>query len=384
MKIIILRSNPVSPDSRVEKEAYSLINSGFDVSIIGLDRSKSYEWKRESISIGEKSVDIFRIGIPSSFGGGIKNLIPMIKFNRKLYKWLKKNRNKFDCIHGCDLDTGYTAMKISKKYKIPFVYDIFDYYPASHSFPSIIKKIVVNMEKKVINNSRCVIICSEKRKEQISHTNPRKIVVLHNSPSQTVFRDSNTSFVIHNQESNKIKIGYVGILSKSRLLQEMVEVVQNRQDLELHIGGFGQLETYMIEKSQVHNNIFYYGKLSYDVTLQLENKMDILTAIYDPSVENHRFAAPNKFYESLMLGKPLIMVHNTGFDDVIKMYNLGTLIDFSAEGFEKGINDLLSNKDQWITMSNNGHCLFETSFSWEIMEKRLVNIYSDLSKEICK
>ena len=33
-----------------------------------------------------------------------------------------------------------------------------------------------------------------------------------------------------------------------------------------------------------------------------------MTAIYDPNISNHYYAAPNKFYEALMLGKPLIMV----------------------------------------------------------------------------
>ena len=112
MKIVLLRSNPVSPDSRVEKEAFSLVNAGFKVTIVGLDRASSYSWKRSSIKIGDKEIPILRIGIKSSFGGGIKNLLPMLKFNNKLFKWLKAHRKEYDCIHACDLDTGYTAFKI--------------------------------------------------------------------------------------------------------------------------------------------------------------------------------------------------------------------------------------------------------------------------------
>lgn len=39
-KIIFLRSNPVNPDSRVEKEASTLIQNGFEVEVIGWDREK--------------------------------------------------------------------------------------------------------------------------------------------------------------------------------------------------------------------------------------------------------------------------------------------------------------------------------------------------------
>ena len=96
-------------------------------------------------------------------------------------------------------------------------------------------------------------------------------------------------------------------------------------DVEFHIGGFGQLENYIIEQSQRNNNIYFYGKLPYGKTLALEQACDIMIAIYDPSFANHKYAAPNKFYESLMLGKPIIMAHHTGFDNIIERNRIGVL-----------------------------------------------------------
>lgn len=37
-RVCILRSNPVRPDSRVEKEAWSLAKAGYDVHILAWDR----------------------------------------------------------------------------------------------------------------------------------------------------------------------------------------------------------------------------------------------------------------------------------------------------------------------------------------------------------
>lgn len=59
-----------------------------------------------------------------------------------------------------------------------------------------------------------------------------------------------------------------------------------------------------------------------------------MTAIYDPKVPNHRYAAPNKFYEALMLGKPIVMAKNTGFDEIIEENNIGCLIEYSKSGLK--------------------------------------------------
>lgn len=40
-KIVIVRSNPVDPDSRVEKEANSLVKAGYDVSLLVWDRDNN-------------------------------------------------------------------------------------------------------------------------------------------------------------------------------------------------------------------------------------------------------------------------------------------------------------------------------------------------------
>lgn len=50
----------------------------------------------------------------------------------------------------------------------------------------------------------------------------------------------------------------------------MLEVISKRSDCELHIGGFGKYEKFFLEASKTYDNIFFYGKLSYNETLKLE------------------------------------------------------------------------------------------------------------------
>ena len=79
-----------------------------------------------------------------------------------------------------------------------------------------------------------------------------------------------------------------------------------------------------------------------------------------------------------MLGKPVMMVKGTGMSDIVKTYDIGELIDFSEEGFMTGLQHLLSRKNEWGDMSVRMKNLYEEQFSWEIMQDRLINLYSDL------
>lgn len=378
MQIVFLRSNPVAPDSRVEKEANTLLKAGFQVTILAWDRQSKYYIRKSTLRLRSGEVDIHRFGIPATFGGGIKrNFFPLLIFQIRLYKWLQKNKDSYDVIHACDFDTAYLAMKTARHFKKKLVYDIFDYYTDAFNVPGFLKNFVEKKEHKVINFADATIICSEQRQEQIRGTKPQKLVIIHNTPEQLDINDNPTP---DNLVSSIIKIAYVGVLVEGRLIRELITVVKDNPKYELHIGGFGQLEGYIAEMAERYSNIIYYGRLPYQKTLELENSCDLMTAIYDPSVANHRYAAPNKFYEAIMLGKPLIMVKNTGMWEFVKRYDIGEVIEYNLESLKSGICSLVTRRSEWPTMAIKMKELYQKMFDWSEMEKRLVGLYNDLEK----
>jgi len=380
-RVVLIRSNSVSPDPPVEKVANTLIANGYDVSIIGWDRDSDVPERSEHLTLEYGIVKIVRFGILAMFDGGIKkNLVPLAKFQCRLYKWLKKHKDEYDIIHSFDFDTGFIANKLSMKYNKFLIYHILDFYIDSHNVPSkFLKSTVKNAEFAIINNADVTIICTEKRREQICGSIPKKLEIIHNTP-KTVNPISISNSYRELRDSTHCKIAYVGILANSRFLREIIKFVEQDNRFEFHIGGFGIMENEIAEAAKKCERIFYYGKLPYNETLSLEQACDIMTAIYNPKVPNHKFAAPNKFYESLMLGKPVIMAYNTGFDEIIKSNNIGCLIDFSENGLSIGLNKLIDAKDEWPAMSQRMKKLYEEQYSWTEMERRLNKLYDGLSK----
>ncbi len=376
-KILLIRSNPVNPDPPVEKIANTLIKQGFEVTVLAWEREANYSCSKTQLQLSSGVCKIISFGIKASFGGGIKkNLLPILRFQIQLFKWMKLHHEEIDCIHAFDFDTGLISSKIAKRYNIKFVYHILDYYSASHILIGGLKGIIERVENSIINNADATIICSEKRVEQIRLSHPRKLIIIHNTPDKSgMITDS---IISKKSKSQSIKIVYVGILAEARMIREVADIVAKDKRLELHIGGFGNIEETIKELCNQYENLFYYGKLKYNDALSLENSCDIMFAIYSPEIDNHKYSAPSKFYESLMLGKPIIMAKGTGFDEVLEQEEIGELVEYSYMGVRQGIQKLIDNKNRWPDMAEKAKSLYDSKYSWSIMENRIIELYSEL------
>ena len=367
-RVVLLRSNPVNPDSRVEKETSALADFGFDVTVLCWDRDSDYKIQIGSLS--DSRIRVIRIGCKASFGEGLKNIIPYLKFQFGMRKWLIKHREEYDLIHACDFDTANFTLSIARHYNKLFIFDIFDFLCGDPK--NLLQRIVKKRQLGIINHSDATIICNEERKVQIKGSTPKQLAVIHNSPPEIVLDDNSVSL------PGEVKIVYVGILSDNRLLKEEVEVFKKHRDWFFYVGGFGLHKDFFESTSKEYDNIVFMGKLPYEDTLKLERTADILLAVYDPAIENHRFAAPNKFYEGLMLGKPLVMVKNTGMSSEVENNKVGVLIDYSAKGFEDGIQSLLERRNEWPEMKTKMINLYKEKYSWSEMRNRLRDLYENV------
>lgn len=382
MRVVLIRSNPVRPYPRLEKTANALIKSGHQVHVLAWDRDQNYASRDEKLNLVDGEVTITRIGIKGEFSGGMKkNLFPLIKFQIFIYKWLIKNKNEYDLIHAYDFDTGYISMYCAKKIKKPLIYDIPDYYVESHALKETkIGEIIRKLEDSVIDYADAVIICTEKRKEQIKGTHPRKLIVLHNTPYDSLlqFEESDK----REFDESKLKLAYIGVFGRTRFIDKITEIVDKRTDCEFHVGGFGgNMESYFENWSTKCSRIKYYGRVPYGKTLFIEKNCDVICAIYDPKVPNHNYAAPNKFYEALMLGKPLIMAKNTGMDEIILREDIGIVIDYTEKSLNEALTTLISKKAEWNEMGIRARNLYEKKYSWAVMEQRLLALYDEIGQE---
>lgn len=370
--VCIIRSNPVRPDSRVEKEAYAVHRQGYEVHILAWDRDSDHAPETDVLRVVDADIPITRLGYRATFGEGFKNIVPYLNFQMGMRRFLHKH--PFDIVHACDFDTAFFSQGLVKRKKEKHVFDIFDFLSSDPK--SFLQRMVKRAQIHLINRADATIICTEDRKRQIAGSNPKRLAVIHNTPMPEQIPVGEAA--VEDDSDRKVRIVYVGILQDYRLLREIAMFFSAHPEIEWHVGGFGKYEDFFQEVSRKHDNVKFYGRLSYGETLALENRCDIMLAVYDPAIDNHKFAAPNKFYESLMLGKPVIMVKGTGMSEEVAKHDIGVLIDYSEKGFESGVCELIARKEEWPRMSAAMKLLYEERYHWKVMEARITELYASL------
>jgi len=373
------RSNPIYPDPRVEKELNTLLACGYELKVLAWERNagKDIE-KRDVVSIENGQVPLELFHKEALFGRGIINFWSLLLFQLFLLKKLILYRKEYDVVHACDFDTVIPAFVVSKVLRKKYVYDVFDYYVDAFRVPAILKPVIECLDIQMINQADAVIVVNESRIEQIRKSVPKSLWVIHNSPDRYPLASS--GFVPMGSANKKLKFVYVGVLSTSRFLLEIADVISKFKDAELHIGGFGDLESRFRELSMEHSNIFFYGKLDYHSALTLAGHCDVMLALYNPIVPNHRFTSPNKLYEAMLLKKPIIVAEHTGIDDIVVANHTGFVIAYDKPSLTILMEQLLhTNPNVFQEMGIRAHRLYIEKYAWSIMGERLISLYKQLS-----
>jgi len=370
-KVIFVRSNSINPDPRLEKEIGYLVDN-YDIEVLGWDR------KKECPKIENKNgYKIYRCQIKGDYGAGIKNILSLIVWSFYEFFWLMIH--SFEIVHTCDFDTYLPALIVAKIKRRKIVYDIYDFYSDMITLPKILSKIIKKFDLLLIQFADGVIICDDNRKEQIEGSNPKRLIVIYNTPED--YFDIFENNIKKTRASNNFKLGYIGLLDERRGLKSIINLLKRSPDINLVIGGSGPYEDKLKKEITGFNNIQFLGKVfPYRKTLEILSECDTLFAVYDPSVPNHKYSSPNKLFEAMMLGKPIIVSKNTGMDKKVEKYQCGVVVNYG------NMNEIMSAIKKLKIMKDNndnkyginGRKVYENLFHPKIMRERILNFYRDL------
>lgn len=368
--IAFVRGTGIFNDSRATKEIKALIEDGYYVEVVGWDRNGgALKRCEETFADVLDSVKFYFFDVRAENGIGMKNIHKLFAWFRWVKRTLKTINKKKDifAIHACDLDAGIPAKKFCKKKKIKLVYDIFDYYIDTHHVPRPVRNFVENLEIKVINYAEISIICTDERKEQIQKATPKKLIVIHNSPE-----------INEMLAQEDVDYCYCGAMADRRLIFETLEEYSNNNDLKFIFAGYGPHSEKALNLANDNENFSFLGTVPYSTVLSLESRARVLSAIYEPTIRNHRLCAPNKFYEALALGKPLIVCKGTGIDEIVIKHNIGRVIDYDAQNFYKTLRELISDGELRKEMGQRARKLYEEKYHWRIMKDILLKAYREI------
>jgi len=299
----------------------------------------------------------------SSYGMRFGNLKNLFGFNWFLLKNLIKRRKEYKIIHAADFDTIIPAVFMRIFFGKRVIYDIYDWYIDSRNlFKSFLRYPIQIIEYCNLKLSDMVIICEPEREKQIRFKT-RNLQVLPNIPffSEKIMPTT--------QPHENITIAYVGILGGSRGLENLITLAKRNPNIQVEVGGFGEMQDIFGKESKEIPNLIFYGRVAYKKALRIMGKADLIYAMYERTNPNHILAAPNKYYEGLYLGKPIITTVGTLVGEKTGKYNTGYCIDENVESLETLIKDI--KLDDIEKKANNA------SFLWDNKYKNYVSDFME-------
>lgn len=370
-RVVISRSNPVSPDPRVEKEAQSLAAAGYSVQVIGWDRTGQLAAQED-----RDGLRVHRLPIRAGYARGMGNLPALLRWQVGLTRWLVKHRREYDIIHACDFDTILPALWCQRLWGKIVVYDIFDFY-ADHlrATPEWVKSLIRRLDLALVRRAEAVILADDSRREQIAGAAPLHLEVIYNTPPdvlglvQPAVRPANSA----------LHLAYIGLLQVERGLLQMLDVLRRHPDWTFDLAGFGGDQERILASAAGMANVSWHGRVPYERALQLSAAADALFATYDPAIPNHRFASPNKLFEAMMLGKPVIVCAHTNMDRIVAGVDCGLVLPYDdIPALEAALRRLASDAALRRRLGENARRAYEESYSWARMQARLEALYASL------
>lgn len=277
-------------------------------------------------------------------------------------KEIRKHRKDCVAIHACDIDGILPALAVGKPLGKKVIFDIFDWI-SSLTGKGVVYSLVEFLQNFCYRHADAVILCEEERKAQATASNDTIFVVPNIPDGKTAFDPDALAKTQADLERYEYVVSYVGVFDRDRGLENLVEAVSKCPNVKLNIAGFGVLDELIRSYADRFENIAYWGRVEYSVGQAIQMNSSMIAAMYHLTSPLHKYAAPNKYYESLVLGVPMITTQNTLVGAKVAKFDTGFVLDETAGS----LLDLLQKHNLYEQIATKKHNCIET---WE-------NIYKD-------
>lgn len=417
-RVVALVGNPAIHDSRVLREAETLASAGHRVTLLarwepGLPReeqARGFQILRLEIPrlLARRAEGTVRDGIR---GGrfGLAALPGVLRMGR----WLRSRRDETPLrfavrrshsaarsvlpkspavYHAHDLDMLPVAARLAAEGSGALVYDSHELYVDGRSLASLppwLRWVWRRYERSLIRRCDAVVTVNESMAEALQrmHGLRERPVVVRNCPARwraecEVPRPDKLRAALGIPEHQRIVL-YVGAFLTGRGIEELLSVMMQDQftGTAAVFLGYGPLRP-AIERAMasppLRDRLYLAGPAKPADLLEWVASADVSVACIQPTCESYRLSSPNKLFESLAAGTPVVGSRLPEFERVIGTDgSVGALVDpASPESLGRAIRRILElPPEQYEAMRRRARRLALETYNWEIESQKLLRLY---------
>ncbi len=314
-KVSLSVINDLVTDNRVHKVAVSLKKMGFEPVLIGRLLPESQTLERNYTTHRMKL--LFR-----------KKALFYLEYNLRLLLWLLKAR--IDVFVANDLDTlpaNFLASLIKRK---PLVYDSHEYFtevPELIGRPAI-KAIWTFLERFLVPKVDAAYTVCDSIAEVYFDLYKVGFKVVRNLPvcskKENQFPES-----VSNSKSQKI-ILYQGALNLGRGIEAAIRAMQYLDGAVLWLAGDGDLTVQLIKlvaELKLEQKVKFLGRLPIQEMQSITRQADLGISLEEDLGLNYRFALPNKLFDYIQAGVPVLVSNLPEMKKIVEHYQVGIVAD---------------------------------------------------------
>lgn len=382
---------------------------GYDVSVFSssyLHFSSENLIKNNELYTIDRTSDIPFVFIktPSYINSGLKRILNMVLFFTRLFKVAKKYSNEYGTPEVIIASSPHpltmiAGIKIAKKYKIPCICEVRDFWPEVFFTGGLLKekslmgKVLKSGEKWIYENSDSLIFLKEgdinyivENKWDLNNEGKidlKKCNYINNGVDIKEFKSELTKYklndddLINNKNFNVIYTGAIRPVNNVGSILDTAKLLSEYKNIRFIIYGDGnELENLKDRvKNESIENVKLKGRVDKKYIPFILSKSSVNILNYSQKKYNwSRGNSSNKIFEYMASGKPIISTVKMGYCPIMK-YKCGISIDNNEP---KELASAILNIYNLETEKYEEMCLNSLeaakNFDYRILTKKLISL----------
>ncbi len=368
-KIIVSVINDLVTDQRVARTCSVLQELNYDVLLVGREQKKSQPLQKRDYESKRMKL-MFEQG-PQFY----------VFFNIRLFFVLLFT--KAHALVANDLDTLLPNYLVSKIKRIPLVYDsheIFCEVPELQANSSK-KRIWEKLEGWIVPKLKHCITVNQSIATYFTNKYKVPFIFIRNIPNYTPLQNLKSRNDLNLSINKKIIILQGAGINVQRGAEELVEAFQylNENYLLLIIGSGDVIQQLKRNTNnlKLQNKVSFIDKIPASELRHYTVNADLGVTIDKDSNMNYNFSLPNKVFDYMHAGIPILATKLPEIQNIIDTYNIGTFIEnHQPQHIAKQIEDFLNNPE--YTTYKNNTTLAAKENNWQTEKQKLIKLLNDL------
>ena len=350
----------------------------FDVALICWAKSDSSTFRNVHEGIGSRVIHI-----PANAFDPVARMRPYVTFAKRAISVLRSE--KPDIIHLQGLDMLILACWYKRRFdkNVRIVYEVADLHRLlvdeqvgvkRRAFAECVaffeRQCAPLVDKLIVTSERYYDVCYSRfyAKDQI--------LFIPNAPSRKAFEG-----YVPKEHGRDFTVGFIGGIRYPDEIRMLIAAAK-QAGVKVFLAGV-EVGDEIRKLSEREDHVEYFGMYDYDTQItELYGRCDVIYSVYPASMKNVRVALPNKLYESMMCGLPLLVAKETYVGDLVEEWEVGIAVQYdSVEELSEALDLLKSNCTMYEGFHSN--CLRKAcEFNEDTFAMKYIGILARLSDSI--